>query len=675
MNGPLWSLGDWSTVGSFRGDQALGYGIPTRSITLGPSADFETRLTNAIQQLFAVGGGVVNVQAGDYVLSHSIAVPASIWVRGAGSGKTRIQVPSSYVPANNTSEGREGLFTLGIPLGGWAQGWTYQGPIKARASMTIPAGSTLVTVADGSMANVGDWLAIEQGMWSSFTTANSGPEDPWKYVVGDPRPDDAEYRQYTFIFVRQVIAKPSANQLKLDGSIPFALNPANNPIVLRAIDGRMAERLGVSGMTITFAPNHNGAGEFAGRPAGNGVYAEGCKNFFVQDVQVLNFPRYGFYLHSSARGSLVRCSASMAQDVGGGGYGYAFQIKQSQDLLLKHCFAEASRHNYVFHGVNSSRVAVVSSVSKDAYENDDIHYQFSHAILFDCLRQVGQNGLTMLNRGPYMSGPAWETLGGGAFWNCELDGDRPTSAHQGNGQLHVTPSRNGAATITGLRGSVEVFDGSTEVTGDLTPGQQILPAPGLQIGSRAGANVLYDGYGQAVQPHSLYEAQLANRRGPRITANAGQGFVTRIIERLTKTVTLEFVARVTYAPLSGVIGFSQGKQTDFPGYFALVRFAPPPAPQVIQARKGSAYAADAVLSYIAGKTYLFRVIIHLDGQGGGTYDVFCAPQGGAYVQIALGYPFRTEQQGKVFAVDYYGATVDTSQGSLRVGYMQGYQQQ
>ena len=73
-------------------------------------------------------------------------------------------------------------------------------------------------------------------------------------------------------------------------------------------------------------------------------------------------------------------------------------------------------------------------------------------------------------------------------------------------------------------------------------------------------------------------------------------------------------------------------------------------------RNGSAYDADVDVLYTANSTYHVRMVTDLNA---GTYDVWVTPQGGAEIQIAKDYNFRsdappTDDIGKVCLIDYAG---------------------
>ena len=72
---------------------------------------------------------------------------------------------------------------------------------------------------------------------------------------------------------------------------------------------------------------------------------------------------------------------------------------------------------------------------------------------------------------------------------------------------------------------------------------------------------------------------------------------------------------------------------------AIVRCGPTNA---IDVRNGSAYGADASMSYVTGTTYEIREVVDVVNH---VYSVFIKPAGGSEVALANRYAFRAEQQG------------------------------
>jgi hypothetical protein len=105
----------------------------------------------------------------------------------------------------------------------------------------------------------------------------------------------------------------------------------------------------------------------------------------------------------------------------------------------------------------------------------------------------------------------------------------------------------------------------------------------------------------------------------------------------TGTFTVEFEAIPADAPINAITGLSFGRAKEYDDLAAAVRFSPE---GVIDARKGSRFAARVSIRYKAGRHYHVRMVVRMDQR---TYDVYVTPEGGAEQMLALNHGFRTEQ--------------------------------
>ena len=113
------------------------------------------------------------------------------------------------------------------------------------------------------------------------------------------------------------------------------------------------------------------------------------------------------------------------------------------------------------------------------------------------------------------------------------------------------------------------------------------------------------------------------------------------------TFTVEFDAIPNGANIDAVTGLSAGQGATFADFAVLVRFN---TSGKIDARNGGGYAADTPVSYAAGESYHFRVVINVSAH---TYTIYVTPQGAAEQTIATDFAFRSEQSG-VAGLDHWG---------------------
>lgn len=108
-------------------------------------------------------------------------------------------------------------------------------------------------------------------------------------------------------------------------------------------------------------------------------------------------------------------------------------------------------------------------------------------------------------------------------------------------------------------------------------------------------------------------------------------------------------------PIDGVTGLSFGDAEKYDDLACIVRFSPA---GVIDVRNGGSYQALASLPYSPGVSYRFELDVNLSTK---KYSVTVTPIGGAPVQLAKDYAFRT-QQATVSTLDHL-ALVTLSGGS------------
>lgn len=108
-------------------------------------------------------------------------------------------------------------------------------------------------------------------------------------------------------------------------------------------------------------------------------------------------------------------------------------------------------------------------------------------------------------------------------------------------------------------------------------------------------------------------------------------------------------------PLDGVTGLSLGDADKYDDLACIVRFAPS---GVIDVRNGGAYQAMVAMPYVSGVMYRFEMDVDLETK---KYSVTVTPNGGAAVQVAKDYSFRT-QQASVSSINHL-ALVTLSGGS------------
>ena len=499
--GRNWTLDDFSYAGYFLGAKSLG-SVPCNVVNVSATGDITAAVQAAINTAGAAGGGIVRIPAGTFTMSSAVTVNYNnVSIEGAGSGQTIINVPSTYSSPDDPYDG-DGLFTVGRTLGATSEndGWVEKGTVLTTATSVVHRGDMQISTANASQINIGDWIVVQQFFWPTLVNNNSVAPQQW--IANDSY-------EFSFTYLRLVTAK-TGNVVSIDAPIPWTLDPANSAVRIKATDGQMKENVGIKGITINFANNTLAS---TGLPHGSGVYFEGVRNGWVYDVQVFNFPRNGIYVTYSARITILNSWVQTAQNTGGDGYGYGFLVSPAQNILIKGCHGEATRHNFITSHPQTSMIVETQNVSVNATQPDDTHFGFEQGILWDKHTQTGGEAIEAVNRGDESDG-AYETMASGVIWNFYGDGVNLPNWYGGG--IFLKPSPDGEMIVVGVTGKHTVYDNSQGNVSPFVEGQLMPASAGLQVGTSAGAlqNVLYEGlYQTGLQPASLYEAQLSNRIG------------------------------------------------------------------------------------------------------------------------------------------------------------------
>ena len=110
--------------------------------------------------------------------------------------------------------------------------------------------------------------------------------------------------------------------------------------------------------------------------------------------------------------------------------------------------------------------------------------------------------------------------------------------------------------------------------------------------------------------------------------------------------TATFDATPNGTGLDVATGLSQGAAAAYTDLAVIVRFN---TGGTIDARNGGAYAAANTITYTAGTSYHFRVVVDVPSH---TYSAYVTPAGGAEQTIGTGFAFRSEQSTVTALADW-----------------------
>jgi hypothetical protein len=202
----------------------------------------------------------------------------------------------------------------------------------------------------------------------------------------------------------------------------------------------------------------------------------------------------GLLVVRSRQVSVVDSVMEHAQNRGGGGNGYLFEVSRSSDVLVADCTARAGRHNFIVNwDFSTNGVVFLRTFSEEGSADNgpvstvglsEFHHALAMANLVD--HSVAHDGWQSKNRGAYSSG-AGHAGTENVFWNLE-----------GTGQLWSM--QYGMGYVIGTGPELTVYTALD--TFDLTFGATDTEPEDLSEGL---------GLGASLTPQSLYEDQLARR--------------------------------------------------------------------------------------------------------------------------------------------------------------------
>jgi DNA/RNA endonuclease YhcR with UshA esterase domain len=214
-----------------------------------------------------------------------------------------------------------------------------------------------------------------------------------------------------------------------------------------------------------------------------------------------------------------------------------------------------------------------------------------------------------------------------------------------------------ALSVTGLPAGATATFSPTSITGG--SGTSTM---NVSVGSStpAGSSTLtIKGTDGALQHSVTVTLVVSASSGGCVTASVSTGFKNTPFATQTGTFTAQFDASPSVAPTDSTVSFSKGAQTGYAGFATLVRFNPAGK---IDARNGGGFAATSSISYAAGKTYHFRVVVNVPAH---TYSIFVTPPGGTEQTVGSGFAFRTEQN-TVTSLNSSAITVNSGSGATTV---------
>lgn len=434
----------------------------------------------AIDAASALGGGVVEVPAGDYRCDDNLVVTSShLVLQGAGPELSRVAFAKSSGMTDQANVSFRATLSYGphLPL-----------------AMDGEARSHEVSVTDASSLAPGDDVVVGWVITPGFVEEH-GMTGTWTAFTG----------QYKEIFRRQVVGVDIGSvphRVTLDVPLRYSAEVAHEASV-RKETGHL-EEVGLEDLGVSNAITWNDAWSF---DRAHVVLFDGVKDGWlrrvasfepwdVADDQGGELMSGGVKVLRSKRVTVANVTFRKSQNRGPGGNGYLFEVSKSNEVLIRDSVGEGGRHNFiqnwdfgtagcVFLRTESRGGRIYNSSSSSLWWPglSEFHHSLAMANLIDA--SLTDDGWQAVQRGTESSG-AGHTSTETVFWNV-----------RGSGALNSWQAGHGYVIGTSgvtVRTDIPSFDITGRSTGTA-------PEDWLE----------HEGAANELRPSSLYEDQRARR--------------------------------------------------------------------------------------------------------------------------------------------------------------------
>ena len=449
-------------------------------------ADSTAGFQSALDAAVAAGGGVVFVPAGLYRCDGLLSVKASnVVLRGEGPQASRI-----YFTRHDTMTGKAHI------------SFTGSGATDIETALVADGEARLSTIAveDASQLAVGDDISIGWVITDDFI-AHHSMTGTWAAFNGTWQP----------FFRREIVGidtDVTPNQVTVDVPLRYPALVADGATVRRET-GYVSE-VAVEGLGLSNAVEWNQAWA---NERSHVLSFSFVKDGWIRNVETFESPispsggngahahlqNSGLKIHASKRFTVEDTVMEKSQNRGGGGCGYLFEVRVSNEILFVDCTARAGRHNFIQNwGFGVTGCVWLRCFSEDGFAVSlqglpfigqtgfsEFHHSLATGNLIDS--STFHDGFKAVNRQDWSTG-AGHTATQNIFWN-----------NSGNGKIHSRQWDWGC--IIGTSGNLDAVTSlgglfNTEAEGtepeDFTEGL---------------------GQGETLYPSSLFEEQLLLRLG------------------------------------------------------------------------------------------------------------------------------------------------------------------
>lgn len=419
--------------------------------------------------------GALLLKAGIYEIHGTLRVPFSGMVlRGEGDGADPA-FNTVLFAKGNTPHQRDVLVVGNSTKSNWNS--QISGSKSNITSELVPVGTHSFDVEDASLYAVGDQIIIYHPCTQEWLEAIgfggvSDPNELWSV------------NQFPIVYNRYIAAIDN-NTLTVEAPLFYSLNKslAQSYIYKPNMSGTVYN-VGIENLRIDIE-TLGGTDE---NHAWQAVRFKSCENAWAKDCSFVHFGQSGIITEATSRSSFVNCKALDPVAIITGERMYNFNTYHFSQLnLFDNCYARNGRHNYVSNGTSTTSGNVfLNSISDGAHSVNEGHRHWTSGMLFDGHQERNLRRefvLGLYNRVDAGTGHGWSAVHS-VLWNCDVTSGGIITLHEPPGAQNYAIGCM-AKSITGRPYSSIDFP----------------------LGYVEGTNQ------SGLYPESLYEAQLADRKG------------------------------------------------------------------------------------------------------------------------------------------------------------------
>ncbi|MRG95372.1 glycosyl hydrolase family 28-related protein [Polyangium spumosum] len=482
-------LHDFSYAGYHHGEAPPGppAAAPTFDVvTRGADPSGQTDATLAVQatidEAAAAGGGIVSFPEGLYRIDDKLVVSSSgVVLRGAGSTKTRLHFTRSAGMSHDAHLAFVGKAEPDLDLA---------------LSADVLARADVVEVEDAGDLAPGDDVLLGWVITPAFIEEHS--------MTGTWEAFNDTWQPFFRRTVRAVDKAAAPHRITLDVPLRYPAK-LRDQASLRRVAGLLRE-CGVESLGVSNAVS------WAEAWAETQVHAIDLRRVvdcWIEDVASFPSPAApaegpgggahlasgGILVEEASRVTVRGVSLGLAQNRGGGGNGYLFEIRRSSEILVADSEGDGGRHNFIQNwGFGTTGCVFLRIVSKNGESLTDMndasgftglsefHHSLATANLVDA--STFDDGFSIVNRNHESTG-AGHTGTENVLWN-----------NRGKGALRSL--QFGAGYVIGTEGLYVTTESPLPMAAGTQPVDRV---EGLDEGD-------------TLEPPSLYEDQLFRRRAP-----------------------------------------------------------------------------------------------------------------------------------------------------------------